>query len=143
MDTGRRRQWILLVGCLFVTATIYLGLIPRLVLEGDHSRVVRYVGIGWVPYTCLFYVVGRLFSAPESLPNMRAADAGLGLFLVALLLSLGLDAWGFTPEAVPAAHALQAIAAFVGLALFGWGLGRRSKAIASGTTARTRRRSSE
>ncbi|WP_029601626.1 hypothetical protein [Natronobacterium lacisalsi] len=143
MDAGQRRQWGLLVGCLLVTGIVYLGLIPRLVLEGDGSRAVRYVGLGWVPYTCLFYVVGRLFSTPETLPNMRAADAGLGLFLVALLLSLGLDAWGFTPEAVPAAHALQAVAVFVGLALFGWGLGRRSKAIATKTDADTERRSSE
>jgi uncharacterized membrane protein YczE len=61
---------------------------------------------------------------------MQTADAGLGLFLVSFLLSLGLDAWGFTPERLPEAHALQAIGIFVGLALFGWGIGRRSKAIA-------------
>ncbi|EMA37345.1 hypothetical protein [Halobiforma nitratireducens] len=131
---ARRRGTILLVGCTLVTAAIYVVLVPRLVLEGARSRALLYVGIGWVPYTCLCYALGRLFSTPETLPNMRAADVGLGLFLVALLLSLGLDAWGFTPEAVPEAHVLQAIGVFVGLALFGWGLGRRSKALAATET---------
>lgn len=122
---------LLLVACVIVTAVVYLVSVPRYVLAGDYSRGVLYLGIGWLPYTCTFYAIGRLYSSPETLPNMRAADVGLALFLISLLLSLGLDAWGLSPERVPAAHALQAVGIFAGLAFFGWGIGRRSKAIAT------------
>ncbi|SDQ56598.1 hypothetical protein [Natronobacterium texcoconense] len=132
MESDRRRYALLLAGCILVAAIVYLVFVPRYVLADQHSRAVLYLGIGWLPYTGAFYAAARLFSSPEALPNMRAADVGLGLFLVSLLLSLGLDAWGFAPELVPAAHALQAIGVFAGLALFGWGIGRRSKAM-SGT----------
>ncbi|MFP8953074.1 hypothetical protein ACLI4Z_08900 [Natrialbaceae archaeon A-arb3/5] len=135
METERdRRQYALLVGCLLLTAVVYLVLVPRLVLDGQDSRAVLYLVIGWVPYTCTFYTAGRLFSSPERLPNMRGADAGLALVLVLVLLSLGLDAWGFTPEQVPIVHAPLAAGIFLGLALFGWGLGRRSSAIATKTS---------
>lgn len=122
--------YLLLAGCVLATAVVYLALVPRYGLAGDRSRVVLYVVVGWVPYTLSFYVLGRLFSSPERLPNMRSADAGLVLVLVSLSLSLGLEAWGFSPELVPIAHVLQATGMFVGLALFGWGIGRRSNALA-------------
>lgn len=131
MTTDRDpRGYVLLAGCAIVTAAVYLALFPQQLAAGDDSRAVLYFVGGWVPYTLTFYLVGRLLSSPEAIPNMRAADAGLGLVLVGLLLSLGLDAWGLSPERVPQAHLLQAVGIFVGLALFGWGLGRRSKAIA-------------
>ncbi|AFZ71930.1 hypothetical protein [Natronobacterium gregoryi] len=130
METKRKRYSLLLAGCVIVAAVVYLVSIPRHVQAGQHSRAVLYLGIGWLPYTGAFYAAARLFSSPAALPNMRAADIGLGLFLLSLLLSLGLDAWGFSPEQIPTAHLLQAIGIFVGLALFGWGIGRRSKSIA-------------
>lgn len=121
--------YLVLAGCVLVAAIVYFVLVPRYVSTGQDSRALLYLVLGWVPYTVAFYAIGRLFSSPERLPNMRAADAGLALFLILLLLSLGLDSWGFSPERVPEAHVLQAIGIFAGLALFGWGLGRRSHAL--------------
>ncbi|WP_049926967.1 hypothetical protein [Halopiger goleimassiliensis] len=131
--TSRRSSigTLLLVGAILLTAVVYGWLVPTHALDDDHGGALLYLTIGWVPYTLVFYLVGRRFSAPSKLPNMRAADAGLGLFLISLLLSLGLDAWGFEPELVPQAHVLQAMGIFVGLALFGWGIGRRSKAVSA------------
>ncbi|MEY7847795.1 hypothetical protein AB7C87_01135 [Natrarchaeobius sp. A-rgal3] len=125
--------YLLLIVAVVVTGIVYLGVIPRQILAGESARAVRYLVVGWVPYVCTFYLIGRLRSSPGPLPSMRTADVGVALVLLSLLASLGLDAWGFTPEFVPAAHALQAVAIFVGLALLGWGLGRRSNALSEGT----------
>ncbi|ADD07273.1 uncharacterized protein Nmag_3731 (plasmid) [Natrialba magadii ATCC 43099] len=127
--SGSVLTYLVLGGCAIVAALVYLGLVPQAALTGNESRAILYLVLGWVPYTIVFYGIGRLFTSPEQLPNMRAADIGLATFLLLLLLSLGLDAWGFTPEQVPEAHVLQAVGIFLGLALFGWGLGRRSNAI--------------
>ncbi|OIB56085.1 hypothetical protein [Natrialba sp. SSL1] len=128
-QSGTVRPALVLGGCALVAAVVYVGLVPQAVLAGDESRALLFLVLGWVPYTIVFYALGRFVSSPEQLPNMRAADFGLAVFLVSLLLSLGLDAWGFSPEQVPAAHVVQAVGIFVGLALFGWGLGRRSHAV--------------
>ncbi|MWV41209.1 hypothetical protein [Natrialba sp. INN-245] len=124
--------YLLLIVAVVATAIVYLGLIPRQVLAGESARAVRYLVVGWIPYVLVFYLIGRLRTSPGPLPSMRTADVGVALVLLSLLASLGLDAWGFTPEAVPAAHVVQAIAIFVGLALLGWGLGRRSNALSDG-----------
>jgi hypothetical protein len=129
LSSRRVRGVLLLAVCIVPTVAIYVVLVPRSVVAGDESRALRYLLVGWIPYTLACYAFGRYFSTPADLPNMRGADAGLGLVLVAFLLSLGLDTGGFPPERVPAAHVLQAIGIFVGLALLGWGIGRRSKAI--------------
>ncbi|ARS90968.1 hypothetical protein [Natrarchaeobaculum aegyptiacum] len=129
------RDWVgllLLAAAVLATGIVYLWLVPRSVSAGEDTLAIRYLVVGWIPYVLAWYLLGRRYTSPEALPNMRTADAGLALVLVSLLLSLGLDAWGFTPEQVPGAHALQAIAIFVGLALLGWGLGRRSSALAAG-----------
>ena len=120
---------LLLVGAVAATGIVYVGLVPLYLSAGDPDRALRSIVVGWIPYALVWYLLGRRLSSPERLPNMRAADAGLALVLVSLLASLGLDAWGFTPELVPEAHALQAVGIFVGLALLGWGIGRRSKAL--------------
>ncbi|RQH02499.1 hypothetical protein [Natrarchaeobius oligotrophus] len=131
MSDGRNVGGIvLLAGCVIATLLVYLVLVPRSVVADEHARALRYLVVGWLPYTLAFYMVGRLFSSPSALPTMRTADVGLGVFLVSLLVSLGLDAWGFSPELVPVAHVLQAVAIFASLALLGWGIGRRSRAIA-------------
>ncbi|TYT60605.1 hypothetical protein [Natrialba swarupiae] len=124
--------YLLLIVAVVATAIVYLGLVPRQVLAGEPARAVRYLVVGWIPYVLVFYLIGRLRTSPGPLPSMRTADVGVALVLLSLLASLGLDAWGFTPEVVPAAHAVQAIAIFVGLALLGWGLGRRSNALSDG-----------
>jgi hypothetical protein len=120
---------LLLVTSAIAVGLVYVVLVPREILDGDGSRTLLYVVIGWLPFTLTWYAIGRGFSSPSSLPSMRTADAGLGLVLVLLLLSLGLEAWGIPPEELPEAYVLQAIGIFVGLALFGWGIGRRSRAI--------------
>ena len=125
-DTG---GYLLLAGGVIVVIAVYLVLVPQRVVSGELSQAIGYLVVGWVPYTLVFYALGRLFSSPEKLPNMRAADTGLGLFLVSLLISLGLDTVGISPERFPEGHAVQMIGIFVGLALFGWGVGRRSRAI--------------
>lgn len=119
---------LLLVVSLLAVALVYGVLVPGDVLD-DGSRTVLYVVVGWVPFTLVFYALGRGFSSPEALPSMRSADAGLALVLVSLLVSLGLETLGLSPEQLPEAYVLQAIGIFVGLALFGWGIGRRSRAI--------------
>ncbi|THE63674.1 hypothetical protein D8Y22_17840 [Salinadaptatus halalkaliphilus] len=134
MDSRTVSGYVLLAVTLLALAVVYLGLVPRTIEAGTPSRAVRYLVAGWVPYTLCFYLLGRLFSSPAAIPSMRSADVGLGLFLVSLLLSLGLEAWGFSPEVVPEAHLLQALGIFVGLALLGWGLGRRSHALADPPT---------
>ncbi|RQG95507.1 hypothetical protein [Natrarchaeobius chitinivorans] len=123
----RTGVYLLLVGAVLATITS-LGFAARQT-PSDPDRAVLYLAIGWIPYTVTFYLLGRLFSSPGALPSMRAADIGLGIALVSLLLSLGLDAWGFTPAAVPIVHVPQAIGIYAGLALFGWGIGRRSNAL--------------
>ena len=126
-----RTDTIVLIASVLAALVVYGWLVPRHLMTGTWSRAVLYLVVGWVPYTLAFYAAGRGRAATTRLPSMRAADIGLALFLVALLLSLGLEAWGFTPERVPTAHVLQAIGIFVGLALFGWGIGRRSAAIST------------
>lgn len=120
---------VTLVGSVLAAAAVYLVVVPRLIATGDGGRALIYLVIGWFPYTLAFYLLGRLGRAPEGLPNMRLADYGLPLFLFSLLASIGLDRWGLTPERVPEMHLPQAIGVFVGLAMFGWGLGHRSAAI--------------
>ncbi|NGM69150.1 hypothetical protein G6M89_09035 [Natronolimnobius sp. AArcel1] len=129
--TERRRTlgMGLLAGALVATVVIYAGLVPTAARGDEPARALLYLVGGWLPYTLVFYLLGRFFSSPSTLPSMRTADLGLGAVVILLLLSLGLEAWGATPERIPEAHIIQAIGIFVGLALFGWGLGRRSKAI--------------
>ena len=122
-------EYLLFAGSLFAVVLVYLVLLPPQILDGEPTIAIVYLVAGWVPYTLVFYSIGRLFSSPGALPRMRIADLGLGLFLVSLLVSLGIDALGFTPAQVPEGHLLQAVGVFVGLAMFGWGIGRRSRSI--------------
>lgn len=130
MSSNRKvGKQLLLAGSLLGTIAVYLFLVPRSFLAGDTSRVLLYLVVGWVPYTLAFYMLGKRSEPPDGLPRMKVADVGLAVFLVSFLLSLGFDAWGFSPERVPVGHLPQAVGIFVGLALFGWGIGRRSRAI--------------
>lgn len=98
-----------------------------------------FIVAGWLPYTLVFYVLGRLGRAPKSLPKMRPADYGFAIFIFSLLASIGLDRWGLTPERFPEMHLPQAVGVFLGLAMLGWGLGRRSSAIDQSQTTGRRR----
>lgn len=131
MATARNIRLGLVVGlAILAIVLLYLYLIPRSVADGESSRALLYFLLGWVPWTIAWYGIGRVFGEPEELPYMQPAYIGLALFLGGLLISLGIDRWGVSPETLPEAHVVQAIAIFVGLALFGWAIGRRSEAVA-------------
>lgn len=123
------RRWaldLLLIACVAVTVLVYGFLVPR---HGLQERGVGYFVLGWIPFALSWYAAGRRFGSPGSAPSMRPIDLGAGLVIVALLVSIAFDAWGFTPTDVPLGHVVQALAIFAGLALFGWGIGRRSAAL--------------
>ncbi len=120
---------LLFVASVVTTGILYLLVVPRLYFASELDRVVIFVMVGWIPYTLLFYCLGRLGTTPTGMPKMRPADVGVALFVVAFLVSLGFDRWGVTPERVPEAHVIQLLAILVGLGLFGWGIGRRGAAI--------------
>lgn len=120
---------VLLLGvALLVTAVVHVSFVPEY-FPDDSARAAPFLVIGWFTFGVAFYAMGRLFSAPGSLPSMRGADVGTALFLVSLLLATGLDALGFTPEAVLVAYVPLAIGIYAGLALLGWAIGKRTKAI--------------
>ena len=127
---AERREWlfVLLGSAALVTIVIHAVFVPRYFPE-DVFRTSLYLVAGWTSYTLAFYAIGRLVSDPGELPSMRTADVGTVLFLVSLLLALFLDSLGFTPQTVPVAYVLPGIGAYAGLALVGWSIGQRSKAI--------------
>ena len=120
-----------LIGSLVGTALIYFWFVPALIRMGNIDHAVTYVVIGWIPYVLSFYFLGRLTTDPDGLPGMRPATTGSILVVLSMLISIGLDSWGLSPTAVPEAHIFQLIGVLVGLALLGWGLGKRSQSIAN------------
>ncbi|ELY51357.1 hypothetical protein [Natronorubrum bangense] len=129
MSTDRRPLLFVLLGsALLVTVVIHLSFIPQYFPDDVFMTGLALVA-GWVTYTLVFYVAGRLQSSPRELPSMRTADIGIALFLVSLLLGAALDSFGFTPEAILEAYVVPAIGIYVGLALLGWSIGRRTEAI--------------
>lgn len=132
MATSRRTPiTVLLVLGALTTLIVYGWVVPNEIRTGQGETALVYVVAGWVPYTVTFYALGHVAPPPDGLPSMRAVDAGAILVVLALLVSVSITRVGIHPERIPEAHAIQAIAVFVGLALFGWGLGRRSVAIES------------
>lgn len=119
---------LLLGSAALVTGIVHLLFVPRH-FPDDPLQATPYLLLGWVTFTTTFYAVGRLFSTPASLPSMRAGDVGAALFLVSLLFAGALDSFGFTPAAVIEAYVLPAVGIYVGLALVGWSIGRRTEAI--------------
>ena len=117
------------VGCLGACGILYGWFIPQLITAGNADRAVTYVLIGWIPFTLACYLLGRLTTSPDGLPSMRPATSGAVIVVLSLLVSIGIDSWGVDPVTVPEAHLVQALGVFVGLALLGWGVGKRSEAI--------------
>lgn len=121
-----RRHWaleLLLFVCVVLTLLVYVILVPR---HGVTESGVVYFVLGWVPFTLSWYAAGRRFGQDDAAPSMRPVDFGAGIVVLALLISIAFDAWGFSPTQVPEGHVIQALSMFIGLALFGWGIGRRS-----------------
>ncbi|WP_290816346.1 hypothetical protein [Halovivax sp.] len=129
-DGDRPRAFLagLLVLAALATLVLHLGYVPRHFPE-EYYRAVPYLAAGWVSYAMVFYVLGRLASDPSELPSMRSGDVGAALALLALLLAVALDAGGFSPRLVLEAYVVLAVPLYAGLALVGWSLGRRTRAI--------------
>ncbi|WP_121741422.1 hypothetical protein [Natronorubrum halophilum] len=120
--------FVLLAGAVLVTLGIHLSLVPRRYPDDVFSTGLALVG-GWLTYALAFYAVGRIGPQPRELPSMRVGDIGLALFLLSVLLAAALNAFGFTPELLLEAYVLPALGVYVGLALLGWSIGRRTEAI--------------
>ncbi|WP_436345296.1 hypothetical protein [Natronorubrum sp. FCH18a] len=125
---SRLLLFVLLASAALVTLVIHLSVVPRQYPDDVFTTGLALV-FGWLTYALVFYAVGRIGSQPQELPSMRFADVGLALFLVSVLLAAGLDAAGFTPEVILEAYVLPTLGIYVGLALFGWSIGRRTEAI--------------
>ncbi|MCU4973770.1 hypothetical protein OB955_13605 [Halobacteria archaeon AArc-m2/3/4] len=126
-----RSPWLLsllLGSALLSTIVFHARFVPRF-FPDDLFTTSLFLFAGWATFALVFYVLGRLFSEPGPIPSMRSGDIGTAVFLVSLLLSLFLDTLGFTFEAVLEAHVLPALGVYVGLALIGWSIGQRTKAI--------------
>lgn len=101
----------------------------RRYLPHEVVSALPYVVVGWATFALAFYALGRLLSSPGELPSMRAADVGTALFLSSVVLVGILDAAGLAIESAPVIHLLPAAGIYLGLALVGWGIGERTKAI--------------
>lgn len=119
---------VLLGTAALVTAMVHVSLLPRYYPDDPFATGLTLVA-GWATFALAFYAAGRLRSTSTAVPNMRTADVGLALFLLSVLLALALDSFGITPALVLEAYVLPAIGTYVGLALLGWSIGRRTAAI--------------
>lgn len=130
MDSGRSRAALLALLAIAAAATlvVHLAYVPRH-FPDEYFRAIPYLVAGWFAYAVAFYALGRLVSEPAELPSMRSGDAGVALVLVSLLLAGALDGYGFSPRLVPEVYGLLAIGLYAGLALLGWSIGRRTRAI--------------
>lgn len=121
-----------LVGvCLLALATtviVHVRLLPGY-FPGDFTRGLPFLAVGWGSYLLFFYALGRLRPLDDTMPNMRATDLGVALFLFAIVLSGLLDTAGLTLAGTPSAHLFPAIGVYIGLALAGWGFGTRTRAV--------------
>lgn len=120
--------YLLLGSTLLVTGVVHVVFLPAY-FPTRIPVAIPFLLVGWGSFGLAFYAMGRLFSSPGPLPEMGAADAGLALVLFSLLLAGGLDFFGFPPELVLEAYVLPAVGLYTGLALSGWSIGKRTKAI--------------
>lgn len=119
---------VLFASAALVSLAIHVSVLPELYPEELFSTGLALVA-GWFTFALAFYALARLRADTRELPSMRLADIGIALFLLSVLLALGLDTMGFTPRLVLEAYVLPALGVYVGLALLGWSLGRRTEAI--------------
>ncbi|MFO7926069.1 MAG: hypothetical protein ACQET5_06635 [Halobacteriota archaeon] len=124
----------LLVGvalaALAVTVLVHVVYLPRY-FPGEFTQGLPHLTIGWVSYGLFFYGLGRLkptLGAAE-MPNMRAADIGVGIFLFSIVMSGLLDTAGLTLTTAAVFHIPSAVGVYVGLALAGWGFGIRTRTV--------------
>lgn len=116
------------VAALAATIVVHVVFLPKY-LPGAFTRGFPFLALAWGSYLLFFYGLGRLRPPAAGMPNMRAADIGVSLFLFAIVLSGLFDTAGLTVETAPSAHLLPAIGVYVGLAFAGWGFGVRTGAV--------------
>lgn len=133
-STGRASLAVLFVLAAAATALVH-GVYVRRYLPDDLVTALPYLVVGWATFGLAFYALGRLLASPGEMPNMQAADVGVGLFLSSVVLAGLLDAAGITVESAPAIHGVPAAGIYLGLALAGWGIGERTKVINRITTS--------
>lgn len=116
------------------TSLIHAIYVPRY-LPAEFTRGLPYLVVGWASFGIVFYALGRLRPIEDSsrMPNMRASDIGLALFLLSIVLSGLLDTAGIRLAEATILHLPPAIGVYVGLALIGWGFGRRTRVINAST----------
>ncbi len=119
---------VLLALCVLTTVVIHGVYVPQFG-PNEYLAVLPYLVAGWIAYTVGFYAIARLVSNPAELPSMRAADIGVALVLLTLLLAGALGNYGFTPRTVPSVYSGLAVGLYAGLALIGWSLGQRTRAV--------------
>jgi len=130
----RSNSGLLLAGsclaALAVTVLVHAVYVPRY-LPGAFTRGLPYLVVGWASYGLLFYFLGRsrLRDGGRPVPNMRAADVGIALFLFSIVGSGLLETAGLTLAGAAAFHVPSAVGVYAGLALAGWGFGRRTRAV--------------
>lgn len=129
-----RRSRALLVGscvaALAVTAFVHAVYVPRY-LPGAFTRGLPYLVVGWASYGLVFYFLGRLRppNRDRPMPDMRAADVGIAVFLFSIVVSGLLETAGLTLAGTALFHVPAAVGVYVGLALAGWGFGLRTRAV--------------
>lgn len=119
---------VLFVSAVLATVIIHVRFLPRF-FPHDLFWSALTLQAGWITFAIACYSLGRLFSNPGPIPSMRTGDVGTALFLVSLLLSLFLDTMGFSVRLVTEVHLVLGIGVYAGLALIGWAIGQRTKAI--------------
>lgn len=130
MERERRSPvlYVLVVSAFLVSAVIHVRFVPRYFPHDSFESAV-FILTGWMTFALAFYGLGRLFSQSGRLPSMRTGDAGIAVFLLSLLVALFLDSLGFRPDVIVEAYVVPAVGVYVGLALIGWSVGKRTAAI--------------
>ncbi|WP_254862976.1 hypothetical protein [Halovivax gelatinilyticus] len=130
METDRPSvELVVLLALGVVTTVVIHGIYVPQFGPDEYIAVLPYLVAGWIAFTASFYAIARLVSEPADLPSMRGADIGVTLVLLSLLLAGALGNYGFTPRAVPTVYVALGIGLYIGLALIGWSLGQRTRAV--------------
>ena len=130
MDGDRHDRGLLavLVVAAIATIAVHGAYLPRYWPDALGDGLAG-IFAGWIAFTVVFYAIGRLRPNAAELPNMRGADLGIALAIVSLLLAGMTAGYGFLPEDTPWIYAVFAVGLYAGLALIGWSLGQRTRAI--------------
>lgn len=124
----RRSLYGLFLVAVVAAVLVHVVFLPRQ-YPGRFLQLLPVLLAGWASVAVACYALGRLFGGADDVPNMRAADTGVALFLVSVVVSGLLDTAGITVEMAPAVHLLPAVGVYLGLVLAGWGIGRRTDLI--------------